>query len=163
MNKQDANIRSHGFSKFIVSLFGVGYFPGFPGTIASLVIAAFAYLIFSTMNIHWIWDIELLLLFLLLGFVFGSDLVKHTDIKDPSWFVMDEAAGMWLSMLLLPKNNIWIVLVAFAMFRVFDIWKPWLVGKAEELPGVSGIMMDDLMAAIPAWLIAFMVRMLFFY
>lgn len=143
------------FSKFIVSLFGVGYFPGFPGTIGSLVIAALAYTLYSTFEIHWIWDIEIFLLFILLGFVAGYDLVKHHDIKDPSWFVMDEAAGMWLSMMLLPKDNLWVIVIAFLMFRLFDIWKPWLIKKAEKIPGATGIMLDDVMAAIPSWVITF--------
>ncbi|MFA6618242.1 MAG: phosphatidylglycerophosphatase A [Candidatus Neomarinimicrobiota bacterium] len=152
-----SNRHSVKFSKFIVSLFGVGYFPGFPGTIASLVTAAIAYALYSAFDLHWIWDLEIFLLFMLLGLVVGARLVKHVDIKDPSWFVMDEAAGMWLSMLFLPKDNIWIVLIAFVMFRVFDIWKPWLIRKAEKLPGATGIMMDDVVAAIPSWLITFLI------
>ena len=93
----------------------------------------------------------------MLGFFAGNDLVKHQSIKDPSWFVMDEAAGMWLSMMLLPKDNVWVILVAFFMFRLFDIWKPWVIKKAEKLPGATGIMLDDVMAAIPSWMITFII------
>lgn len=151
-----SNRHSVKLSKFIASLFGLGYFPAFPGTIASLVTVALAFTLYSTLDIHWMWDVEMFLLFMLLGFVTGRHLVKLQDIKDPSWFVMDEAAGMWLSMMLLPKDNIWIVLIAFAMFRVFDIWKPWLIRKAEKIPGATGIMLDDVVAAIPSWVITFL-------
>ena len=145
------------FSKGIVSLFGIGYFPVFPGTVASCVTAALAFTLYTSFEIHWIWDVEIFLLFVLLGFVAGNDLVKHQSIKDPSWFVMDEAAGMWLSMMLLPKDNVWVILVAFFMFRLFDIWKPWVIKKAEKLPGATGIILDDVMAAIPSWMITFII------
>ena len=138
-------------------MFGIGYFPGFPGTIASLVTAAIAYVLASNIEIMWVWEVEIFFVLLLLGLVSGVDLVKHQNIKDPKWFVMDEAAGMWLSMLILPKNNIWVVLTAFAMFRVFDIWKPWLIRKAEKVPGATGIMLDDVLAAIPSWVITFVI------
>lgn len=138
-------------------MFGIGYFPGFPGTIASLITAALAYLLASNVKIVWLLDVEIFLGLMLLGLVFGSDLVRHQNIKDPKWFVMDEAAGMWLSLMLLPKGNIWVVLIAFVMFRIFDIWKPWLIRKAEKVPGATGIMLDDVMAAVPAWVITFVV------
>lgn len=143
------------FSRIITSMFGIGYFPGFPGTIASLVTATLAFLLASNIKIVWLLDVEIFLGLMLLGLVFGADLARHQNIKDPKWFVMDEAAGMWLSMMLLPKDNIWVVLIAFALFRIFDIWKPWLIRKAEKLPGATGIMLDDVLAALPAWLITF--------
>ena len=74
---------------------------------------------------------------------------------------MDEVAGMWLTLIALPKDNIWVVLIAFAMFRVFDISKPWLIRKAEKIPGAVGIMFDDVLAAIPSWLITFAIWKLF--
>lgn len=153
--------KSRWLSKTIASIFGIGYFPWAPGTIASLVTAALAYVLVSNMEIVWIWDVEIFFVLLLLGLISGADLVKYQDIKDPSWFVMDEGAGMWLSMLLLPKDNIWVVLIAFALFRVFDIWKPWLIRKAEKVPGATGIMLDDVLAAIPSWLITFVIWKLF--
>lgn len=153
MNKPKKRI----ISRIIASLFGIGYFPLFPGTIASLVTAAAAYLLASNVGIIWIWDVEIFLLLLLLGLISGADLVKHLGIKDPAWFVMDEAAGMWLSLMLLPKDNIWVVLTAFVMFRVFDIWKPWLIKEAENIPGATGIMLDDVLAALPSWVITFVI------
>ena len=144
-------------SKTIASCFGIGYFPWAPGTVASIVTSAFAFLFVSNVKIIWIWDIEIFLIFLLLGLVSGTDLIKHQAIKDPAWFVMDEVAGMWLSLLLLPKDNLWLVLTALVAFRLCDITKPWLIRKAEKIPGATGIMMDDILAAVPAWLITFTV------
>ncbi|MEA2076585.1 MAG: phosphatidylglycerophosphatase A [Candidatus Marinimicrobia bacterium] len=154
--------RSRWLSHTIGSFLGIGYFPLFPGTVASLVTAALAYVLALNFDIKLIWDIEIFFVLLLLGLLSGYDLVKHKDIKDPKWFVMDEAAGMWLSLIAIPKDNIWLVLIAFALFRVFDITKPWLISKAEKIPGATGIMFDDVLAAIPAWLITFAVWKLFF-
>jgi phosphatidylglycerophosphatase A len=161
MKDQNIKNRPRWFSKLIASLFGVGYFPLFPGTIASLVTAAMAYILASTFEIKLIWDIEIFFVLLLIGLLAGYDLVRHKDIKDPKWFVMDEVAGMWLTLIALPKDNIWVVLIAFAMFRVFDISKPWLIRKAEKIPGAVGIMFDDVLAAIPSWLITFAIWKLF--
>lgn len=155
--KESENNKSPWLSKTIVSLFGIGYFPGFPGTIASLVVASAAFALASFIDINWLWDVEVFLFLLLLGLIPGTQLVKNQGIKDPSWFVMDEAAGMWLSMLFIPKDNIWLVIVAFATFRVFDIWKPWLIREAEKIPGATGIMLDDVLAAVPSWAITFII------
>jgi phosphatidylglycerophosphatase A len=145
------------FSKMIASLFGVGYFPVFPGTIASLVTAAIAFVLAMNYDIKLVWDIEIFFVLLLLGLLSGYDLVKFKNIKDPKWFVMDEVAGMWLSLIALPKDNVWVVLIAFALFRVFDITKPWLIRKVEKLPGATGIMFDDVLAAVPAWMVTYVI------
>jgi len=153
--------KSRWLSRTIASFFGIGYFPGFPGTVASLVTAVLAYLAGSNIKIIWVWDVEVFFILILLGLVSGADLVRHLGIKDPKWFVMDEVAGMWLSLLILPKNNIWVILIAFIMFRVFDIWKPWLIRRVEKVPGATGIMLDDVVAAVPAWVITFGIWKLF--
>ncbi|MCF7832083.1 MAG: phosphatidylglycerophosphatase A [Candidatus Marinimicrobia bacterium] len=157
MNKE----RSRWFSHMIGSFLGIGYFPLFPGTIASLVTVAIIFIVAGTFDIKLIWDIEIFFILLLIGLLSGYDLIRHKDIKDPKWFVMDEVAGMWLALIALPKDNIWVVLIAFTLFRVFDIWKPWLIRKAEKIPGAVGIMLDDVLAAVPAWLITFGIWRLF--
>ena len=70
---------------------------------------------------------------------------------DPS-IVIDEIAGMWLAISILPNTHpIWIAL-AFVLFRYFDITKPSYVGRLEKLPGGIGVMADDLLAGILAGL-----------
>ena len=64
--------------------------------------------------------------------------------EDPSWVVVDEAAGM--SFALAFAASLWGVLLAFALFRLFDVWKPGPVGWADRQPGPFGVMADDLMA-----------------
>lgn len=95
----------------------------------------------------------------LLGFwSIARDLETRTE-KDPSEIVIDEVAGQWLAMLApslgftmagLDSWNFpwpgWVA--AFVLFRLFDIWKPWLVGWADRKGGAMGVMLDDLIAGV---------------
>lgn len=78
---------------------------------------------------------------------------------DRSEIVIDEVAGQWLA-LCFPSAAFFIAkmpadafpypgwLAAFIFFRIFDIWKPWLVGRADREGGVDGVMKDDLWAGL---------------
>lgn len=81
----------------------------------------------------------------------------HFGVDDPSHVVIDEVVAMLLVMAGHPWKW-WVVLTAFAAFRLFDIWKPWPVRNAEHLPGGLGIVADDLVAAGYAWLVVWLVR-----
>ncbi len=83
---------------------------------------------------------------------------------DPAEIVIDEVAGQWLA-LLFPAAAFWhrgledwaIVaypgwVAAFLFFRLFDIWKPWLVGRADRRGDADGVMLDDLWAGLFAGL-----------
>ena len=61
--------------------------------------------------------------------------------------VIDEACGMMLSLFLVPYN-LWIMILGFALFRVFDILKPPPAKAIEKFSGAFGIMFDDIIAAI---------------
>ena len=78
--------------------------------------------------------------------------------EDPSEIVIDEVAGQWLA-LLFPAAAFyargwetwlpWPAWVgAFLLFRLFDIWKPWLVGRADARHDPAGVMLDDLWAGL---------------
>ena len=54
---------------------------------------------------------------------------------------------MWITCLFLPKTFVWLAL-AFLVFRILDIWKPWPIRKFEALPGGLGIMADDVAAGV---------------
>ena len=79
---------------------------------------------------------------------------------DPSEFVIDEVAGQWLA-LLFPAAAFWWRgvddwavtaypgwIAAFLFFRLFDIWKPWLVGRTDRRGDAAGVMLDDLWAGV---------------
>ena len=71
---------------------------------------------------------------------------------DPSEVVIDEAVGMWIALFMLP-HSIAIYSMAFILFRIFDIFKPSFIYRVQNLPSGWGIMMDDVLAGIIAWLI----------
>ena len=63
--------------------------------------------------------------------------------------VVDEVAGQWIA--LIGVRSDWgHALLALALFRLFDIWKPWPVRALERLPGGAGIMLDDVAAGVLA-------------
>ena len=123
---------------------GIGLAPFAPATWASLV----AVLIYGFSPL----DQDSIGLFLLcgIGFLVGiwacQTLITETD-HDPKRGVWDEFAGMWITCLFLPKTFVGLAL-AFVVFRVLDIWKPWPIRKFEALPGGLGIMADDVAAGV---------------
>jgi phosphatidylglycerophosphatase A len=69
--------------------------------------------------------------------------------KDPGLIVIDEIAGMTLSVLLVPLTPA-VLLAGFVLFRVFDVVKPFPAGWSQEIPGGAGVMIDDLIAGLYA-------------
>lgn len=83
---------------------------------------------------------------------------RHFAVEDPPEVVIDEVAGVWLALLVMPGHllgqPLLAVPAAFLLFRVFDIAKPWPVTWCEHLPGGWGIMADDLAAGLLAGCLA---------
>ena len=79
---------------------------------------------------------------------------RKVRLYDPSECVLDEVAGQWFALIpvaLAGRGHDWRpFLMAFLLFRLFDIWKPWPVASFERLPGGFGIMMDDVAAGLIA-------------
>lgn len=137
-------------SYFIAFGFGLGLMPFMPGTWGTLG-AIPIYLLIS--DFHWSLYLFITLLALILG-VFVSEFVsRDLGVHDYKGIVWDEVVGYLLTMFLAPKGFIWMVL-GFILFRLFDIWKPQPIGWVDKkVHGGLGIMLDDVLAAVPAWLI----------
>jgi phosphatidylglycerophosphatase A len=76
--------------------------------------------------------------------------LRHSEVKDAPWIVVDEVAGQWLALLMAPRAW-WAVTVAFVLFRLLDIAKPGPIGWLDrELSGGWGVMADDLLAGVVA-------------
>lgn len=74
---------------------------------------------------------------------------EYMDVHDHGGIVWDEFVGIWLVLLVLPVQNWQYWLLAFVVFRVFDIFKPWPIKTVDEnVTGGFGIMLDDVLAAI---------------
>ncbi|WP_296811960.1 phosphatidylglycerophosphatase A, partial [Thiocapsa sp.] len=98
----------------------------------------------------WPFYVGLLVLFTLIGIWACERTARDLDSKDPSAIVWDEWVGFLLTMVAAPAGWLWI-LAGFALFRLFDIWKPWPVRVADrKVPGGIGIMLDDLIAGAMA-------------
>jgi phosphatidylglycerophosphatase A len=69
--------------------------------------------------------------------------------KDNYRVVIDEVAGMWISMLWIPITAPRLLL-GLVLFRLLDIYKPFFIRRAEKLPGGLGVMMDDVLAGLYA-------------
>ena len=81
----------------------------------------------------------------LVGIWAGSRVERAIDAKDPGIIVIDEVAGMMVSVLFVPRT-IPVLVTAFLLFRLFDIWKPFPARQLQELHGGLGVMLDDLIA-----------------
>ena len=76
--------------------------------------------------------------------------------SDPQRVVIDEVAGTLLAMACVRHEPLWLQALAFLLFRLFDIWKPGLIRRAEHLPPAGvGIMADDVLAGLCAGALAF--------
>jgi phosphatidylglycerophosphatase A len=83
------------------------------------------------------------------GVTAAGAVARRSGRHDPGLVVIDEIAGMWVSLLLLPVTPV-TAAAAFLLFRVMDVWKPWPARQLEALPGGWGIVADDLMAGVYA-------------
>jgi len=81
--------------------------------------------------------------------IWSSNVVSRIWGKDPARVVIDEVAGMCISLLLVPVTIKYVV-AALILFRFFDIAKPLFIKKLEKLPGGWGIMLDDVLAGVYA-------------
>ena len=147
-------------STVVASVFGIGYFDIAPGTIMSAVAVPLAILI-GIFGGGGMGILGASIIALVIGILATADHVRQTGRQDPPECVIDELAGQWLACSacllsfggLLPATHISLpaFVIAFAAFRLFDIWKPWPVSWADEqLTGGLGVMTDDMIAGLMA-------------
>lgn len=145
-------------SRQITTLCGVGYLRPASGTWGSLValllglaidrFLGFPFLLAATAGMIWA------------GFWACRVELQDRPTDDPSEIVVDELAGQWIA-LLFPAAAFWWMgkedwaitaypgwMAAFVFFRLFDISKPWLAGRADRKGGPEGVMMDDIWAGL---------------
>ena len=143
-------------STIIASVLGIGYFPVASGTMMSIVATVLATILAQHGGGLTLAAASLL------AFVIGiwacGDHVRATGRDDPSECVIDELAGQWLACAGICFTPIYPSVAAFALafllFRLFDILKPWPISAAEKLPGGMGVMADDMLAGLAAGIIA---------
>ena len=140
--------------------FGAGLLRPAPGTWGSLVAVIMALLIDRYAGFPVL--LAATVAVTALGFWAVSVELRDTPTADPSEFVIDEVAGQWIALLFSSAAFWWrghegflpypAPIAAFLFFRLFDIWKPWLVGRADRRHDPAGVMLDDLWAGLFAGL-----------
>jgi len=138
--------------EFFFTAFYSGYSPVAPGTAGTLVAMALYMLenmIFSDIQPQVINAINLFMVILLIypSIKLGDAAEKFYGTKDPQHVVIDEVLGYWIGILFLPFCFSYAVM-AFFIFRVFDIIKPFPAGSLESLKGGLGIIVDDMIAGL---------------
>ena len=159
-----------------IATFGVGYLPLAPGTWGSILA------VFFFLQLHRLWfphtdippgsfqrsflliQVIIILTVTVIGIWAASRTERVLRIKDPGKVVVDEVAGQLIALMAVPAG-VWIgfplpVLVAFILFRFFDIVKPYPARKLEGLHGGLGIMADDLVAGLYAYLGVILIRVI---
>lgn len=130
---------------FFASLGGIGRVRFAPGTLASLIALPLAWLILR------VGGESLLLVLTIATAAIGASacdsVARALNEHDPSECVVDELVGQWLTCAFAPLSLAGFAL-AFVLFRLFDILKPWPVSASERLIGGLGIMADDMVAAL---------------
>lgn len=132
---------------FLAFGFGSGLAPKAPGTAGTLAALPFFY---------WLAPLPLYtyLCVLVVAFLVGIYLCHHAskwlDVHDHGGIVWDEFIGLWIALIALPAGWPWLLL-AFVLFRFFDMLKPWPISLADKhIHGGFGIMIDDVLAGLAA-------------
>ena len=133
-------------SQLLATGFGVGLLPKAPGTWGSLLAVVLAWELAGAFG-----QAGLLLAGLgtfAVGVRVSNDCVGKFQIEDPKQVVIDEIAGQWLVLAVVPGPDLITYGAGFVLFRIFDILKPWPVSWADQnIKGGLGIMIDDILAA----------------
>jgi phosphatidylglycerophosphatase A len=131
---------------FLATGFYSGHLPAAPGTWGSLLMVLLLFL-FPLLN-----NIYLISALSIGGIAVANYEEQQTGLKDDSKIVIDEMAGQLLTFYTLP-TTIPILIGGFILFRTFDISKPWLIDKVQDLPSGWGVMLDDILAGLTSLII----------
>lgn len=134
--------------RFFITFAYTGLFPKAPGTVASFFALCLGVAIFKLISMQ---TLALATLFVILvGMREISIDEAESGVHDDKSIVIDEVAGMWLALML--SSGTWLqIALSFLFFRLFDIWKPSLIGKIDRnVKGGLGVMGDDVLAGLCA-------------
>jgi phosphatidylglycerophosphatase A len=142
---EGARARADRVALAIATVGGAGYAPVAPGTVGSAITVAALWLLpFSIVG---------LTLFLCVVLVVGTWAAGRAERlmgrKDPGAIVIDEVAGMTISLMLAPRN-LGAYALAFLFFRIFDVIKPFPARQSQRITGGVGVMIDDVIAGFYA-------------
>ena len=132
-----------------LSFLGTGFSPYAPGTAGSLAILIPLFLL-GQMNPPFFFFIPFIIVLTAASVYITHIVEKRHGLHDPQWIVIDEVVGMWIATLFLQSTSLTHFIVAFILFRAFDILKPWPVNYFDNLQSAFGTIFDDVVAGIMA-------------
>jgi len=134
------------FAVFVCTFGYIGYAPFAPGTVGSAA-GVVLYGLMRYAGISPALDLAIIVVLFVAGIWSGTEAERYFGTTDPGPGVIDEVAGMLITLYLLPST--WPVMVtAFFVFRALDVFKPWPANRFERFHGGLGMMADDAMAAV---------------
>ncbi len=129
--------------------FGSGLAPKAPGTFGTIAALPFWYVLQFLPPAYYV--VVLILAFILGVYLCGAT-ADALGVHDHGGIVWDEFVGLWIALFMVPMHFGWILL-GFALFRLFDIWKPWPIRVLDaKVHGGFGIMIDDVLAGVYAYI-----------
>lgn len=135
------------FSKLLCTGLGVGNIPFFPGTLASFSILPAVW--FLKQNYGVTFFFIFLIFYFLISLILIKICIEKEKKKDPSYIVIDEHIGQAVA-LLFCNETIENYLLAFVLFRFFDILKPFPISYLDNINNSFGIIADDIAAGLIA-------------
>lgn len=133
------------FSKIFCTGFGIGKVPFFSGTLASLSILPFIWIFKIYLNINSL--LILIFIYSIISYFLIKICVKNETNKDPSYIVVDEHIGQAIA-LIFCNEVLTDYIIAFILFRLFDIFKPFPISYFDRLKSPIGVIGDDVVAGI---------------
>ena len=159
-----ANEKRTGWAWAVATVLGVGNLRPGPGTYGSAVAVgvwfAVIHLSRATAQTQAVATLLAALAVTAIGIPASSIVAREAGRDDPGFVVIDEVAGQLFALIAIPAD--WKhALLAFGLFRLLDIWKPWPVRRLERLHGGLGIVLDDVAAGLLALALGFLLPILF--
>jgi phosphatidylglycerophosphatase A len=134
--------------------FGTGLAPVAPGTFGSLVGLGFS---LALAQLGFAWQLAAAVLAVAAGIWICGESARRLGVHDHPAIVWDEVAGQMIAMLAAPATW-WGAALAFGLFRLFDIAKPWPIREIDHgMSGGLGIILDDVLAGVFAALVLLVV------
>ena len=143
----------------IVSFGFLGLSPFAPGTVGTLGGVAIAYVLMGTGGWFPVWALLIAAALYALGRPLGAWAEQYAGKKDPGIYVIDEVIGYLITVLWIDSPSLMTLVVAFFVFRFFDVLKPPLARRAESLPGGDGILLDDVVAGLHGLVLMIVARL----
>jgi phosphatidylglycerophosphatase A len=132
---------------FLAFGFGSGLSPIAPGTFGTLAAIPIYWLVAGLGRPLYA---SIVIALAIAGIYICGRCEQRLEVQDHPGIVWDEIVGFLITMMFAPASWQW-VLLGFLAFRLFDIWKPWPIGKLDRtVHGGLGVMLDDVLAGVYA-------------